>query len=283
MEIITDILTMQHRADGLRREEKRIGVVPTMGFLHDGHLSLIKIARERCDVVIVTLFVNPTQFAPHEDFAAYPRYIERDTALCRDAGCDILFSPETGEMYSHGHETYVIVEHSTQSMEGVSRPDHFRGVSTVVTKLFNITKPHVAVFGQKDAQQAFVIKRMVRDLNFDIEIIIGPTVREADGLAMSSRNSYLTPDQRRDAAAISHALFEARRAVEMGERTTDAVLRVMQSALSRVPSLSLDYISFVDAETLKQAQHFEKGTTILIAIAARIGSTRLIDNILIEI
>lgn len=218
MFMITGISDMQRTSEQLRLQGKRIAVVPTMGYLHEGHLSLIRIARGHSDVVITTIFVNPTQFAPSEDFEKYPRDLEQDRRLAASAGCDIVFHPDAKEMYPQDYLTYVEVEKLTGVLEGAFRPTHFRGVSTVVAKLFSITKPHVAVFGQKDAQQALVIRQMTRDLDFDVQIIVAPIVREADGLAMSSRNVFLAENERRDAVALNESLRLAEKMIQSGER-----------------------------------------------------------------
>ncbi len=273
---------MQTFADELRMQGKRIGVVPTMGYLHDGHLSLINIAKQHADIVITTIYVNPMQFAQHEDLTRYPRNLERDVQLAEMAGSDFLFLPEDNKMYPVNFKSYIELNEVTATMEGLFRPDHFRGVTTVVAKLFNITKPHVAVFGQKDAQQSVVIKRMTRDLNFDIEIMIAPTVREADGLAMSSRNTYLTPSERKEALILSRSLNLAHELIRNGERNANSILYHMHREFERVPGVKAEYISVVDAESLGQVDTIDESKTILIALAARVGSTRLIDNILID-
>jgi len=262
---------------------KRIGVVPTMGYLHDGHLSLIRIARTRADVVITTIFVNPTQFAPHEDFASYPRDLERDKRLAESAGTDYLFVPEMQEMYPEGYKTYVEVEDLTRVLEGRSRPTHFRGVTTVVTKLFHITKPHVAVFGQKDAQQAAVIKQMVKDLDFGIDIVVGPIVREQDGLAMSSRNVYLSPSERADATVLYESLLLAEKLIKQGVRDSARIIGEMKNLIASKPTAKIDYISTADARTLQEVSQLRSGDTVLISLALRIGTTRLIDNVQLTI
>ncbi len=283
MRIITKISEMQRVADELRHEGKIIGVVPTMGYLHDGHLSLIKIAKERSDVVITTIFVNPLQFAPHEDYDKYPRDFERDVELARSAGCDIIFHPSVEEMYPENFLTYVEVDKITKVLEGEFRPTHFRGVTTVVAKLFNITKPHIAVFGQKDAQQALIIKQMVRDLNFDIEIIVAPIVRESDGLAMSSRNVYLTESERKDATVLYQSLKLAEKLISEGERKSEVIISKMEELIKSKPSAKIDYIAIVKPNTLEKVEKMEEGNEYLIALAVRIGSTRLIDNTIVKI
>ncbi len=278
MRIISSVGEMQRVAEELRLQGKRIGVVPTMGYLHEGHLSLIKVAREKSDVVVVTIFVNPTQFAPNEDFERYPRDFDRDRRLAERAGCDILFAPETGDMYPEEFLTCVEVERLSSILEGKFRPTHFRGVTTVVAKIFNITKPHVAVFGQKDAQQATIITRMVRDLDFDTEIIIAPIVRESDGLAMSSRNVYLTPEERKDALVLKRALELAEKVVQDGERDVKKIIQRLEALITSRKSARLDYIAIVDKDSLNDFVTLEKGRPVLVALAVRIGKTRLIDN-----
>ena len=272
---------MQTAAEKLRVQGKTIGVVPTMGFLHEGHLSLIRIAKQHTDVVITTIFVNPTQFAPTEDFAKYPRDLQRDTRLAASAGSDVLFVPETREMYPDGYVTYVGVEQLTSVLEGKMRPTHFRGVTTVVAKLFNITKPHVAVFGQKDAQQAVVIKQMAHDLNFDVRIIVAPIVREPDGLAMSSRNVYLSPSDRAQSLVLSRSLRHAEEMIAGGERNTETIRAAMLKLISAQPSAAVDYVSLADPGTLQEQQNLAPGETVLVSLAVRFGATRLIDNSLI--
>lgn len=283
MKIVASISGMQHEAQALRAQGKRIAVVPTMGFLHEGHLSLIRSARSHADIVVTTIFVNPTQFAPSEDFAAYPRDLERDSRLAAGAGTDILFTPEASEMYPSGYRTYVGVEELTSVLEGKVRPGHFRGVTTVVAKLFHITTPHVAVFGQKDAQQALVIRRMTADLNFDIEIVVAPIVREPDGLAMSSRNVYLSPGERQESLALSRSLALAEEMIAGGARRPDEVRAAMLRLITAQPSAAVDYISFADPATLREQAVLAENETVLISLAVRIGKTRLIDNRLVAV
>lgn len=283
MRIITKVKEMQKVADELRGEGKIIGVVPTMGYLHEGHLSLIRIAKEKSDVVITTIFVNPLQFAPHEDYEKYPRDFKRDARLAQSAGCDIIFHPSVEEMYPENFLTYVEVDKITKVLEGEFRPTHFRGVTTVVAKLFNITKPHIAIFGQKDAQQALIIKQMVRDLNFDVEIIVAPIVREADGLAMSSRNVYLSESERKDATVLYQSLNLAERLIKEGEKKPQNIISQMEGLIKSKPTAKIDYIAIVDPNTLEKVEKLEEGGEYLVAIAVRIGSTRLIDNILVKI
>ena len=274
---------MQKLAEAWRREGKVIGFVPTMGALHEGHLSLIRIARERADVVVVSIFVNPTQFGPGEDYERYPRDLEGDLAKCREEGVDVVFAPEVRDMYPEGFSTFVEVQGLTEELCGKYRPGHFRGVTTVVAKLFNIVKPHFAVFGLKDAQQFFVIRRMVRDLNFDIEIVPGQTVREPDGLAMSSRNAYLSPEERRQAPALYRALLLARDMVlKEGVRDPEVVKEAVRRFIEReAPLARLQYVEVVDTERIKPVKEI-KGE-VLIALAAFFGKARLIDNVILKV
>lgn len=279
--IIRDVREMRRTAERIRASGKRIAVVPTMGYLHEGHLSLIRIARMKADVVVTTLFVNPTQFGPNEDYERYPRDFQRDLSLANAAGTDHLFAPEAAQMYPTGYSTFIDVGGITEVLEGKSRPGHFRGVATVVAKLFNLTKPHVAVFGQKDAQQVAVIRRMVRDLNFDIEIVVGPIVREADGLAMSSRNIYLDPQQRQEATVLFQALKLAEQRVKEGESECKKIVSEMHHLIANTTSGVVDYISFADNTSLKELEHLHPGQSVLVSLAVKFGTTRLIDNVII--
>lgn len=283
MFMITGISDMQRTSEQLRLQGKRIAIVPTMGYLHEGHLSLIRLAREHSDVVITTIFVNPTQFAPGEDFEKYPRDLEQDRRLAASAGCDIVFHPDAEEMYPQGYLTYVEVEKLAGVFEGAFRPTHFRGVSTVVTKLFSITKPHVAVFGQKDAQQALVIRQMTRDLNLDVQIIVAPIVREADGLALSSRNVFLAENERRDAVALNESLRLAEKMIQSGERDAQRIVAEMKLLISRKETARMEYVEVVDADSLENIVTLGSNQKVLIAVAVRFGGTRLIDNTLIEL
>lgn len=274
---------MQSLSRNLQAQGKKIGTVPTMGFLHEGHSSLIRLAKRHADIVVTTIFVNPTQFGPNEDFSKYPRDLEHDKKIASSAGTDYLFIPETPDMYPGNYSTYVHVEELTAVLEGASRPTHFRGVTTVVAKLFNIVKPQIAVFGQKDAQQAAVIKKMVKDLNFDVEIIVGPIVREPDGLAMSSRNVYLSSADRADSVVLSQSLGRAREMIEHGERQSSAIITEMSKMISRKPSARIDYISIADAMKLQECTTLVSGMQILVSLAVRFGTTRLIDNLLLTI
>ena len=278
--IVSTIGEMKQIADDYRRNGKKIGVVPTMGYLHEGHLSLISLAKQHADVIITTLFVNPTQFGPTEDFEKYPRDFERDKQLAESAGTDIFFVPSKEEMYQSDHLTSINVERITSVLEGKIRPTHFRGVATVVGKLFNITKPHIAVFGQKDAQQTIVIQRMVKDLNFDIRIIIAPTVRETDGLAMSSRNVYLSTTERNESVVIYQSLQLAKRLIDEGERNCSTIISEMTKLITSKPSAKIDYISISDASSLEELVTLQAGCKILVSLATRFGATRLIDNII---
>jgi pantoate--beta-alanine ligase len=283
MQIISSIQEMQSFADALRSKGKRIGFVPTMGYLHDGHLSLIRIAKQKSDLVITSIFVNPTQFAPHEDFERYPRNIERDTSLAESAGTDILFLPLKEEIYPNDYLTFVELDKITGVLEGKIRPTHFRGVATIVAKLFNITKPHIAVFGQKDAQQAVIIQKMANDLNFGIEIIIAPIVREQDGLAMSSRNVYLSTQERSDAPVLYSSLKIAQEMIQNGEYSPNVILETMKKLIASKPSASIDYVSITNATTLQDISALQKKDQVLISLAVRFGSTRLIDNIILTV
>jgi pantoate--beta-alanine ligase len=283
MKTIHELRLMQQEADLVRSAGKRIALVPTMGALHGGHTALIRQARPRGDVVIVSVFVNPVQFGPREDFSRYPRDIEKDLRLASDAGGDIMFAPEAGAMYPPGYQTYVSVETLSRPLEGAARPGHFRGVATVVTKLFNLTKPHCALFGQKDAQQVAVLRRMVSDLDLGVEIIVVPTVREEDGLAMSSRNAYLSASERREAPVLNRSLRRAEELVRAGERSAGAVAAAVTSEITGGSSAVIDYVSVDDAESLEPLETLRPGMNALVSLAARFGTTRLIDNILIRI
>ncbi len=281
MQIIRKPKDMQSWSDSVRRTGFRLGLVPTMGYLHDGHLSLAAIAREqgRCDKIAMSIFVNPAQFAPNEDFARYPRDLERDCDLARSAGVDVVFHPDVTGMYSSQFRTYIEVETMGNVLCGRTRPTHFRGVTTVVAKLFNIVKPHAAVFGQKDAQQFIILQRMVHDLNMDVEMIRAPIVREPDGLAMSSRNKYLSPEERRDAVCLYEALKTAEALIGNGETNADQAIQAMKQVIQRRQTAQIDYIEIVDTGNLEHQSEIKKDT--LIALAVFIGKTRLIDNLII--
>jgi pantoate--beta-alanine ligase len=279
MRIITAISEMQSLADVFRKQGRTIGFVPTMGFLHAGHVSLMRRARQVCDIVVASIFVNPTQFGADEDFDRYPRDEAGDRATCEDAGVDCLFMPTAPAMYPETPSVFVTVEGLSDILEGAVRPGHFRGVATVVAKLFNIVKPHTAFFGQKDYQQCAVIKRMVKDLDMDVEVQVLPTVREPDGLAMSSRNSYLSVDERRKATAIYRALTSADQLVRTGVRVPAKLKNAMQAILSEEQGISVDYLEIADPETLAPLSSAKESMVLLAAV--RLGRTRLIDNIVI--
>jgi len=283
VQIISNAAAMQKCALQWQCRGVRVGFVPTMGYLHAGHLSLVKRARQavgKNGVVVVSIYVNPTQFAPTEDLAKYPRDLRRDLKLCRDAGVDVVFTPSDAEMYpdksKNGFSTYVVEEQLSQSMEGASRPTHFRGVTTVVAKLFNLVLPDVAVFGQKDFQQAAIIKRMVADLNFPVKIIVAPTLREPDGPAMSSRNKFLRAEQRAQAVILFHALRAASLAVKKKPVSAVRLKADLKELFTAAPLARLDYVEFFDPETLAPIDQVKRGTQM--ALAVFFGKTRLIDN-----
>lgn len=279
MRVIESIPEMQQQAELWRKEGAKIGFVPTMGYLHEGHLALVRKARELSDLVVVSIFVNPTQFGPGEDFERYPQDMERDVRLLTECGVDVVFAPRAHDIYPQGYLTYVEVKELTQPLCGRSRPVHFQGVTTVVNKLFNIVKPHLAVFGEKDFQQLVVIRRMVVDLNMDIEIIGYPIVREADGIAMSSRNTYLSPEERQTALRLNRSLDEARRLVEEGERRGEVILARVREYLETGGGLRIDYAEFRHPDTLQEVSLLEGST--LLALAAYVGKARLLDNCLL--
>ncbi len=285
MRVVTSIAVMQRLARQWQRRGVRVGLVPTMGYLHEGHLSLVGVARRqvgKTGKVVVSIYVNPTQFGPKEDFSRYPRDLQRDLKLCGAEGVDVLFAPRDAEMYpgkaEHRFSTYVIEEKLSQGMEGASRPGHFRGVTTVVAKLFNIVQPDVAVFGAKDFQQAAIVKRMARDLNFRLKIVVAPTVREPDGVAMSSRNKYLAGDLRPQATVLRRSIEAVRRAVAPARKPVAAakLKAVVRQVTEAAPAARLDYVEFFDPETLSPAAKVSRGTHM--ALAVFVGNTRLIDN-----
>lgn len=280
MEVIRTTAGMHARAQEAGRRGQRIGLVPTMGYLHEGHLSLVRIARPRCDLLVVSIFVNPTQFGPGEDYQRYPRDFQRDQALCRRNAVDIVFYPPVEEMYAPNASVYVDEERLSKVLCGASRPGHFRGVLTVVAKLFNIVRPDLAVFGQKDAQQLRLIQQMVRDLNFPVEIVVGPIVREPDGLAMSSRNTYLSSEERLQALCLTRALQRSRELVRAGERDASRLRSEMIACIKEYPLARIDYVQIVDWETLQPVEMLERKS--LAALAVWIGKTRLIDNAVLE-
>ena len=278
MQIIPTIPEMQSLAISLRTGGKLIGLVPTMGALHEGHLRLIDAAKQKADVVIVSIFVNPAQFGPNEDFAKYPRTLDADIAACEKRGADIVFAPKTSDIYPAGYSTYVSEERLSKGLCGISRPGHFRGVCTVVNLLFNITRPDFAVFGQKDAQQVATIKKMVADLWLPVEIVVTPTLREPDGLAMSSRNKYLSEEQRAEAAKIYGALREGKRLVDEGIRSPDRVLAEITHVLAQSRRIRLIYVTMVDRDTFAPVREVVVGKC-LIAVAVWLNDIRLIDNV----
>ena len=281
MEIINRRKRMMSVARKLRREENRsIGLVPTMGALHEGHLSLIHEARAMCDVVVVSVFVNPAQFGPNEDFNSYPRDLTRDSALLAEYNVDYVFAPTVKEIYPTGFSTYVTVEELSETLEGAARPGHFRGVATVVAILLNLVRPNFSFFGQKDAQQSILIKQMVRDLAFDTEIVVVPIAREESGLAMSSRNNYLNNEERQAATILDRALSKARVAYEEGEHSVADLIDLVRATIEKEPLARLDYVSVNDAETLEKLDKIHDRPA-LVSLAVFIGDTRLIDNVVL--
>jgi pantoate--beta-alanine ligase len=276
MQIIENIAQMREWSETEQRARRQIAFVPTMGFLHNGHLALVRSAKARGDRLVVSIFVNPTQFSPGEDFSGYPRDFERDCQLLQGEGVDVLFHPPVEGMYPEGDQTHVEVERLSQPLCGALRPGHFRGVATVVTKLFNIVQPQLAVFGEKDYQQLQVIRRLVRDLSMGVEIIGHPIVREPDGLAMSSRNAYLTPAERAAAVCLSRALCRAERLFRRGETSAPALARQVLAELEKEPLARVEYVRLCNVETLEEIQNIDDQA--LLALAVRIGKARLIDN-----
>jgi pantoate--beta-alanine ligase len=279
MLIVRTIAEARAAVAALRAERRCVGLAPTMGALHAGHLSLVRAAKAGCDGVVATIFVKPTQFAPGEDFAKYPRTYEADCALLEAEGVDVLFAPDAEEMYPAGASTVVEVEGISDRLDGVSRPGHFRGVATVVAKLFHIVQPDKAFFGQKDAAQAAVLRRMVRDLNFNLELVVCPTVREPDGLAMSSRNRYLSADERQQALVLSRALRHIEARIATGVVEAAPLIDAGLAVLAEAPEIRLDYLRIVDADTLEDVEDVSGGA--LVAVAAVVGPARLIDNVVI--
>jgi pantoate--beta-alanine ligase len=280
MEVIATVKEMRRRSEQLRQEGKTIAFVPTMGYLHEGHLALMREGKDRGDILIISIFVNPTQFGPEEDYEKYPRDMQRDLKLAQKVGVDIVFTPSAREMYPDNFQTHVEVERVTQHLCGISRPGHFRGVTTIVAKLFNIVKPHLALFGRKDYQQLVTIKRMVEDLNMDIEIIGIPTARERDGLAMSSRNTYLSPKKRKEAASLYRALRKGEELFRQGERNAAVILTAVRGIIEEAKPTTIDYVKICDAHTLEDIEEIKGEATI--AVAVQIGKTRLIDNLIIK-
>jgi pantoate--beta-alanine ligase len=279
MEVVKTVESVRSLVETARSRGKKIGLVPTMGALHIGHISLIEAAVKKCEFVVVSIFVNPAQFGPGEDFEKYPRPVEADLEICRKADVDVVFAPEQEQMYGSENLTWVSVEKLTESLCGRFRPGHFRGVTTVCAKLFNIVEPDITFFGQKDAQQAIVIKRMVADLNMPLEIVVCPTVRQADGLAVSSRNKYLTDREKKDATYVYKSLQRCREMIEAGVLESEPIIAQMRKILSQASSIKIEYISIVDAETLQSLNNITG--RVLAAVAVRIGSARLIDNIFV--
>ncbi len=278
MQIITTVKEMQETARRIRASGKTIAFVPTMGFLHEGHASLLREGRRRGDVLVLSIFVNPTQFGAGEDFETYPRNLERDAEIALEAGVDIIFAPGSREMYPEGYQTYVNVDRLTLPLCGASRPGHFRGVTTVVAKLFNIVTPHTSLFGEKDFQQLAVIRRMVADLNMDVEIVGMPIVREPDGLAMSSRNSYLSPEERKSASCLNRSLAATADNYGRGVTSSGLLREKVMEILAAEPSAVVEYVDFRNKDTLEPVERVSDDT--LLALAVRIGKTRLIDNMI---
>ena len=280
MKIAKTIESIRSLVKAARSKGRKIGLVPTMGALHIGHISLIESAAKKCDFVVVSIFVNPAQFGPGEDFEKYPRPVDADLEICRRAGVDVVFAPAQKQMYGCENLTRINVEKLTGPLCGKSRPGYFRGVATVCAKLFNIVEPDFAFFGQKDAQQAIVIKRMVADLNMPLQIVVCPTVRQPDGLAVSSRNQYLTEKQKKDATCLYESLRKCRQMIDAGTTDTRKIITEMRKILSRPTSIKIEYVSIVDVETLKTIDHI--AGKVLAAVAVKIGQARLIDNILLD-
>jgi pantoate--beta-alanine ligase len=277
MEVFNTIKEMKEFSSQARGAGKKIAFVPTMGFFHEGHLSLMREGRRRGDLLVVSLFVNPTQFAPHEDFKNYPRDFQRDSKMAREVGADILFFPDAGEMYPPDHQTFVRVEKVTRTLCGQSRPTHFQGVATVVLMLFEIVMPQVAIFGEKDYQQLVTIRQMVRDLHLSVEVMGMPTIREADGLAMSSRNTHLLPKERKAALSLYRSLQRAKELLQEGEQRASRILDEMNGILQSEPLVRRDYVQICDVTTLQEVDRIEGD--VVIALAAFLGKTRLIDNL----
>lgn len=276
MKIIESAKKMQALSESLRNQRKIVTFVPTMGYFHEGHLDLMREGRKRGDCLVISIYVNPTQFGPNEDFEKYPRDLERDRTMAEGVGVDVIFYPPTAEMYPPYYQTYVTVENVTNNLCGLSRPGHFRGVATICAKLFNLVKPHIAVFGKKDFQQLVTIKRMVQDLNMDLEVIGMPTTREQDGLAMSSRNIYLTPDERVSALSLSRSLKLAKGLYEQGERDAVKMIGEVRKHIESHPYTTIDYVQICDTTTMKDVVLLD-GESVLV-MAVRVGKTRLIDN-----
>jgi len=283
MIVVEKVKEMQKIVDSHKKDGKRIVCVPTMGYFHKGHLSLMELARDYGEIVVATLFVNPTQFGPNEDFERYPRNFQRDLELAQSVGVDYLFAPHIEEMYPDNFFTKVVVGKFTDKFEGVKRPGHFDGVATIVTKLFNATKPDTAIFGQKDFQQALVVKQLVKELLFDIKIVVAPIVREPDGLAMSSRNVYLSEEERKVAPKIYEALNLGIKAIQNGERMRKRITSIVLQHLRQFREFYIDYVAVVDSETLEEPEEFMTGQSVVILVAVYLGKTRLIDNVLVTV
>lgn len=280
MEIAKTIASVRELVKAARSQGQKVGLVPTMGALHIGHIALIERAVKECDYVVVSIFVNPTQFCPGEDLEKYPRPLETDLEICEKVGVDLVFTPTTEQMYGTESLTWVTVEKLTEPLCGRFRPGHFRGVTTVCAKLFNIVQPDIAYFGQKDGQQSIVIKKMVADLNMPLEVVVCPTVREPDGLAVSSRNQYLTAQQKKDATLIYKSLQKCKKLVEDGTTDTKSIIAQMREILKQAPSIKIEYVSILDAEALGEIESVDR--QVIAAVAVRIGQARLIDNILVD-
>ncbi|MBN2297228.1 MAG: pantoate--beta-alanine ligase [Deltaproteobacteria bacterium] len=281
MEIIREVKAMKAYVRSIRNKGETICLVPTMGYLHEGHLDLMRMGATMADHLVISIFVNPTQFGPNEDLDKYPRDMERDEKLAASVGVECIFFPDASQMYPDGYATYVNVERITQSLCGASRPNHFRGVATVVAKLFNIVEPDFAIFGQKDYQQLAVIRRMVNDLNMNVKVVAHHTVREKDGLAMSSRNKYLSPDQRRNALVLHKALLYAFSLVGSGEKSSAKIREEVMDMIANTPECVIDYVEIVDPDTLEPVESIY--ADVVMALAVKVGSTRLIDNMTLEV
>jgi pantoate--beta-alanine ligase len=281
MKVVAGISDMKNLSCTFEKAGRTVGLVPTMGALHKGHLSLLSLAKKHCDIAVMSLFVNPAQFGPHEDFERYPRRFEDDCRLAEEAGCDALFCPSRQDMYPKDFSTHLEVEKLSDMLEGASRPGHFRGVATVVLKLFNIVAPHVAVFGQKDGQQCIVIKRMVKDLHVPVKLLFGATVREPDGLAMSSRNEYLSPGERADAPLVFAGLSAAQSLYDSGEKKADRLHGAVMQVLEKAKKISVEYVRVVDADTFVQCPDCKTPVMVAAAVRTRDTQTRLIDNIVL--
>jgi pantoate--beta-alanine ligase len=280
MKIIQEVAAMKACVKAIKEKGETICLVPTMGYLHEGHLDLMRMGRPMADHLMISIFVNPTQFAPNEDLDKYPRDMERDTQLAASVGVDCIFFPDVSQMYPEGYATYVNVENITRGLCGAARPTHFRGVTTVVLKLFNIIEPDLSIFGEKDYQQLAVIRRMVEDLNMNVEIVAHPTVREEDGLAMSSRNKYLNPEERKNALVLHRSLLLAQDRVKAGEKSTARIREEVVKMIANTPGSVIDYVEIVDTDTLEPVDKTD-GRTVM-ALAVKFGTTRLIDNITLE-